>query len=135
MAYKFKRFSVCVTDSVYERMINISNTTGESLARVTRDLIEKGLATNYIAESEDIIANIVREQLQLTLKPSVERLAKIASKAGHMSATAAFLNVQALMDLVPDENKKDVRLMYEKARKKAATYMKQKAEDFENNLE
>jgi len=40
-------------------------------------------------------------------------LARLSSKSGHISATAAFLNVQALIDLVPKENRKDVKPMYE----------------------
>ena len=51
-----------------------------------------------------------------------------------MSATAAYLNVQALMDLVSKEQRKDVRVMYETARKKAAGYMKIKAEDWKNDI-
>ncbi|MBU3173262.1 hypothetical protein [Clostridium estertheticum] len=135
MANTFKRYSISVDDDVYEKIMNISQISGESLAEVTRLLIKKGLATNYIEESKDIIASVVKEQLELVLKPNVERLAKIGSKSGHMAATAAFLNVQALMDLVPSEKRKDVTAMYDKARKKAATYMRQKAEDFENNIE
>jgi predicted CopG family antitoxin len=131
MAYKFKRFSVCVDDDTYEKLINITKVTGDSLAEVSRELIKKGLAKDYVEDSKSIIASLVREQLQIVLKPNIERLAKIESKTAHMAATATFLNVQALMDLVPVDKRKDVKKMYENARKKAVTYVKQKAEDFD----
>lgn len=58
------------------------------------------------------------------MKPHIARLAALTSKLGHMSATATFLNVQAFQDLVPTEKKKDIKVLYEKARKKAGAYMK-----------
>lgn len=71
--------------------------------------------------------------MEIVIRPHIERLAKLASKSRHMSATAAFLNVQALMDLVPIERKKDVREMYESARKKAVEYMRTKTYEWEND--
>lgn len=131
---KFKRYSLCLDDQTYNSIQEISKNTGYSIAEVSRKLIKKGLSKEYIDDSKDIIANLIREQLEIVLKPSVERLAALSSKSGHMSATAAFLNVQALMDLVPKENRKNVREMYESARKKSAEYMKTKTEDWENDI-
>lgn len=56
-----------------------------------RQLIDDGLALEVGRENKNIIASIVREEVSAVLKPSIERLAKINSKSGHMSATAAFL--------------------------------------------
>ena len=69
--------------------------------------------------------------MELVLKPHTERLAALSSKSGHMAAAAAFLNVQALMDLVPKENRRSVREMYDNARKKAFAYMRTKANDWD----
>ena len=133
MPKKFKRFSVCVDDETYEKLNNICRSEDKSLAEVTRELLKKSLASGWMDENKDMISTIVRDELRAVLKPSVERLAKINSKSGHMSATAAFLNVQALMDLVPKEKQRDVRAMYEKARKMAVGYMKSTTEDFDTN--
>lgn len=121
---EYKRFTISVDEKTYKELVQISKNTKDSLAETTRKYIKKGLAKDYIDDSKDLIASLVREELKAALKPSVERLAALSSKAGHMAATAAFLNVQALMDLVPKENRKDVREMYESARKKAVEYMK-----------
>lgn len=127
----FKRYSLSVDDETYEKIENIVNMTGSSRADVTRDLIKRGLASEWLDENVDSIAKIVREQMEIVMKPHIERLAKLSSKSGHMSATAAFLNVQALMDLVPTERRKDVRTMYESARKKAVAYMKTPVADWD----
>lgn len=128
---KFKEIHLRVSEDVYETVKNIAGKKGESISEIVRQLIDDGLSLEIGNENKDIIASIVREELQAALKPSVERLAKISSKAGHMSATAAFLNVQALMDLVPKEKVRDVRTMYEKARKMSVGYMKSTTEDFD----
>jgi|GEM_PF-664155 len=119
---------------VYDQLFKISEKKGESLSDTVRDLINLGLAERVYEENTSLIARVVRQQLELVLKPHTERLAALSSKSGHMSATAAFLNVQALMDLVPKENRKDVRVMYESARKKAVGYMKTKAADWINDM-
>ncbi len=129
MTHKFKRYSLCLDDKTYNTIKEISDSTGDSIAEVSRNLIQKGLAKDYVDDSKDIIASIVREQLEIVLKPKIERLAKIGSKAGHMSATAVYLNVQALQDLVPKELRKNPVEMYEKARVKAISYMKNKIDD------
>jgi len=128
----YKRYSISIDEQTSLAINTIVENTGKSEAEVTRELIKKGLANNWVDESEDIIASIVRQQMEVVLKPHIERLAKLSSKSGHMSATAAFLNVQALMDLVPDERRRNTLEMYESARKKAAAYMKTKTEDWDN---
>ena len=130
---KFKEVHLRVSDDVHEKIKKIADSEGESISEITRRLIDDGLTLKVGNENKDILATIVREELQAVLKPHVERLAKINSKSGHMSATAAFLNVQALMSLVPKENQRPVRAMYEKARKMAVGYMKSKTEDFETD--
>lgn len=126
----FKRFSVSVDEETYKVIQKRAAASGESMADVTRKLIKEGLTSKVTEENTDLIAKIIRQQLEIVIKPHIERLAALSSKSGHMSATAAFLNVQALMDLVPKENRRNVLEMYENARKKAVVYMKTKADEW-----
>lgn len=130
---QFKVVHLRISDDVYEKVKKIAEKKKESNSEILRKLINDGLTLEVGNENKDLIASIVREEIKLALKPQVERLAKINSKSGHMSATAAFLNVQALMDLVPAEKRRDVRPMYEKARKMAVDYMKSKTDDLKDN--
>ena len=120
---KFKRLSVSVDDQLYEKITNIANKTGDSTAETMRKLMRIGLTEKITEDNTDLIANVVRSQMEVVIKPHIERLAKLSSKTGHMASTATYLNVQAFQDLVPPERKKDVRHLYEKARKKAFKYM------------
>lgn len=131
----FYKSTLRLDKKTFDKLNRIAQSEDESLADVIRKIIRKGLAMEFIDESEDIICNIVRKQIDIAIKPHIERLAKLASKSGHMSATAAFLNVQTLMDLVPKENRKNVKAMYDSARKKAVEYMRIRTEDWKEDVE
>ncbi len=124
------RLTVTFDDNTYNTIINIAARENISASEVVRQATEKGLSVEWYNENIDHIAKIVREQMGIVIKPHIERLAKLSSKGGHIAATATFLNVQALQDLVP-ERKRDVREIYENARKKAVEYMKIPVEKFE----
>lgn len=127
----FYKSTIRLDQDTYNKLNRISESRNEPLANVIRETIKKGLASDFVDESQDLIARIIRQQLEVVIKPHIERLAALSSKSGHMSATAAFLNVQSLMDLVPKENRKNVKQMYDNARKKAVEYMRSRAEDWE----
>lgn len=126
------KFTLRLDEELYSKLKDESKKTGDDMAELARGFIREGIESKGALENIDIMAKIMRQQLDITLKPHVERLAALSSKGGHMAATAAFLNVQAFMDLVPAEKRKDAKMLYDKARVKAVTYMKTKAEDFQN---
>lgn len=127
----FHRTTIRLDRSTYNQLNIIAKNRKEPLANIIRETIKKGIATDWVDENVDLISQIVRQQVDLSMKTHVERICSLSSKSGHMSATSAFLNVQALMDLVPTEKRKDVKEMYESARKKSAEYMRTKTEDWE----
>lgn len=130
----FYRTSITLDKDTYTKLNEIATNRDESLANVIRENIKKGLASEWVDENKDLIVMIMRQQMEAIIKPHIERLAKLSSKSGHMSATAAFLNVQALLDLVPKENRKNVKSMYDSARKKAVEYMRIKTDDWEQDF-
>lgn len=127
----FYKTTIRLDKSTYNKLSQIAENRKEPLVNIIREMINKGLATEWVDENVDLISQVVRKQVDVSMKTHVERLASLSSKSGHMAATAAFLNVQALMDLVPKENRKNVREMYENARKMAAEYMRKKTKDWE----
>lgn len=130
----FYKTTIRLDKTTYNQLNNIAQSCNKPLANVIREVIKKGLASEWVDENVNLITHIVKQQVDAVMKPHVERLAKLSSKSGHMSATSAFLNVQALMDLVPDEKRKNVLEMYENARKKSAEYMRTKTDDWENDF-
>lgn len=131
MKVELRKTTIKLHARQYETIEAIANKNGESVSEVVRKLIDRGLEERVVEENTNLIANIVRQQMEIVIRPHIERLAKLSSKSGHMSAASAFLNTQALMDLVPLERKKDVRQMFDNARKKSAQYMKTPTSEWE----
>jgi hypothetical protein len=120
-------------EKLHSKIENYAKHEGINFSEAVRSLCERGLTEKIYEENLDLISHIVREQLDVVIKPHIERLAALSSKTGHMAATAAFLNIQAMQDLIPDDKKRDLIVIWEKARKKAVTYMKAKADDWEED--
>lgn len=131
MSVELRKTSVKLYQRQYDAIERMAKNEGTSISDVMRELIDRALTEKVTEENTDLIAHIVKKQLEVVLKPHVERLAALSSKGGHMAARATFLNVQALVDLVPPENRKDVRAMYESASKKAVAYMHMPVEEYE----
>lgn len=131
MSVELRKTSVKLYQRQYDAIERMAKNEGTSISDVMRELIDRALTEKVTEENTDLIAHVVKKQLEVVLKPHVERLAALSSKGGHMAARATFLNVQALMDLVPPENRKDVRAMYESASKKAVAYMHMPVEEDE----
>jgi len=131
MSVELRKTSVKLYQRQYEAIERMAKNEGTSISDVIRELIDRALTERVAEENTDLIAHVVRKQVEVVMKPHIERLAALSSKGGHMAARATFLNVQALMDLVPPENRKDVRSMYESASKKAVAYMNMRVEEFE----
>ena len=126
-----RKLTIKIPEDTYAVIEKMASKNGDNVSETIRILLNKSLILEWFKENEDLMAAMLRQQMELVLKPHTERLSALSSKSGHMAATAAFLNVQALMDLVPKENRKNVREMYDNARKKAAEYMRTKTEDWE----
>lgn len=131
VAEDFQMVHLRIPKEKYGQLKAIAGKKQVAIADLLREYIDQGLTERVVDENADFIAHIVKKQLEVVLKPHVERLAALSAKSGHMAARATFLNVQALMDLVPSENRKDVRAMYESASKKAVAYMHMPVEEDE----
>lgn len=118
------RLSVIIDESTNDKIENIMSTKGISKAEAIRELIQKGLALEWQDENADVVAMLVKKQVDMAMKTHVERLASLISKSGHMSARSAFLNAQVLIDIVDKDKRRDVLELWENASKKAVDFMR-----------
>ena len=121
---KNKRLTITVNNETYKIIESVSKQEGRSKSFIIRRFVERGAKCELSKDYLHDISLAVNKQMEVVIKPHVERLAAISSKAGHMAATAAFLNVQAFIDLVPEERRKDANELFQSARKMAVEYMK-----------
>lgn len=131
---ELRKVTIKIPEDTYAVIEKMAKKDGGNVSETIRKLLTKSLNVDWFNDNQDIMASLIRQQMEVVIKPHVERISKLSSKTGHMSATATFLNVQALMDLVPKEKRKDVKDMYESARKKSVEYMKTKTDDWESEF-
>lgn len=129
-----RKVTIKLREEQFDQIQAIANNNGESLSETIRKLLDRAMNERILEENTNLLASLIRQQMEIVIKPYIERLAKLSSKSGHMSATSAFLNAQALMDIVPVERRKDVRDMYDSARKKAVVYFRENTNDFNDDF-
>lgn len=115
-----KEIHLRLDEETERKLKSLSKERGEPVAVIVRRYISEGLAVEAAVSSLDIIRSATREVIRNEIKPLENRLAKLNVKTGMSSATAMFMLVQTLDDL----GKHDSVGIYEKARKKAYAYIK-----------
>ncbi len=124
MPTKHPRISITLIPQEYEQIQRIAASKNISMGELCRQYIVQGLHGAIAQDNIDFLVPIIREQLQLVLAPSVERLAKISVKSCVQAGAAAYLSAEALAKFVPEEYQMDFEESYETARKKAVRYLK-----------
>ena len=110
-------------EEIFTKIKSIAEQQDKTISDVVRSLVEKGLAIELGEENINIIAQVVKKQIDTALYPHTERLAALSAKGAIMSATSVYLSAQALQDFVPVERRREFKDAYEAARKKAVTYV------------
>lgn len=103
---------------------NIATAEGKSVSAVYRELVEKGLvAGGYKTGSQDMAA-LVREAVQETLRPHVDRLAAISAKGTQISAAAFFMAFYNGRQAIPPYAQEEYDELAAQARKLGIEYLK-----------
>ncbi len=123
-----KSITVVFTETDYENIKNLAAKKNTSMNEIVREYTLKGLSGTLTEENIDFLAPIIREQLSSLLNPAVNRLASLSAKTCVQAGAAAYLSAEAILKFVPEEEKEEVVLSYESARKKAVSYMKNRVD-------
>ncbi|WP_246187528.1 hypothetical protein [Neomoorella glycerini] len=110
---------------MYNALASLSIRRKESIAVTIRRLLSQAISEEAAVDGKDVITDAVRRAMRDVLKPTEDRLAKLASKAARMAATATYLNTQVIGDL----GRRDVLQIYNEARKRAAAYLREQDDE------
>lgn len=120
---------------LFEKVEKLAGTRGESLSETVRNLVTDGLAFSVTKDNTDLIAKVVRGQVDIAMKLQVDRLASLIVKAGIMSSASFNLNAQAIHGLLPVEERKDLRTIHDKSRAMGYMYMRTNQYELSRELE
>lgn len=122
------RINPTFSENEFLQIKNIAKKNEESLSEVVRNLTAIGLNITVSQENIEWISSVMKEQIKEVLKPSVERLVAMEAKTCIAAASSMYLNAEALNRLVEPDLRMEVSEAYEKSRKKAYLYLKDKLE-------
>ncbi|ADL07202.1 hypothetical protein [Thermosediminibacter oceani] len=120
-----KKVTVYLSENTYDVLNNLSSKRKESMSLIARKILEKGLTEEAAKDGIDAVTDAVRRAMRDILKPTEDRLAKLAAKAAVAAATAMYLNTQCIADL----GKNNALELYQIARTKAVAYLREKDEE------
>lgn len=109
------------TDDTVRR---IATAEGRSTSDVYRDLVEKGLVAGGYKTGNQDMAALIREAVQETLRPQVDRLAAISAKGTQISAAAFFMAFYNGRQTLPPYAQEAYDELAAQARKLGIEYLK-----------
>lgn len=118
------RINITYDYETFREISNLAAKLGMKNAELVRDWSIQGLSGTLNKENMDLIAHIVREQLQSILNPQINRLATLNAKTCIQASTAAYLTAEAILKFVPPNRQQEVEESYLAARKKGIEYTK-----------
>lgn len=117
-----KDFHIFLDDDLDEALKGLAKIRGVNQSEVMRQILREYVSTNSANKSLDVITSVLRSVVRSELKSTENRIAALSAKAAIAGATSMYLNTQAIADM----GKNDSIEMYQKARKKAVAYIKEK---------
>lgn len=123
---KHARINVAFDNETYRQIRLIADRNHCSMSEVVRRYTKEGLNGALTGSNLDYISSVLRDQLRIVLRPSIDRLASLSAKTCIQASTSAYLNAEALARLVPVDLQLDLEDAYCTARKKAVLYTKNK---------
>lgn len=124
-----KRLVFSVTDEMYDTVEKLAAQRGCKIAEVSRDLLKQSLDQKVMAANMDLITNIIKTQVDMAMKPHIERLASLEAKTAMASATSMYLTAETLEKFVAPEERVRIQDAYNAARKKASEYIRGKSNE------
>ncbi|TYP56833.1 hypothetical protein [Thermosediminibacter litoriperuensis] len=120
-----KKIYVCLPEDIYEALVGLASRRKESISAIARKMLTESIAVEAANDGIDKVTDAVRRAMRDILKPTEDRLAKLAAKAAVAAATSMYLNTQCIADL----GKSNALELYQMARTKAVAYLREKDEE------
>ena len=90
---------------------------------VLRELIDAGLTAQGYQRDDDYMFQLVKDAVAESMKPSVERLAKINAKGSQASGATFFMVIAAVSMLLTERQKKHLQDMVIRARELGVKFL------------
>lgn len=93
------------------------------VSELIRDYIDKGMNIDKTASDIDFIRKQIREELDIMLKPQINRLAKLLMRIGMMTISFCYFNSKLVHLFVPFDERVSYEELMSECKHNAAAYL------------
>jgi len=115
--------SVDLSPQTYEALQKISAVQNKPVSEIIRKYIEQGLNVDKTTQDINFIRKQIREELDVMIKPQVNRLAKMLMRIGMMTISFCYFTSRIIFHFVPFRDKESYEELMANAKRNAAAYL------------
>jgi hypothetical protein len=117
------RMSFAVSEKMKSELDTVAAKRHITTSELIRDYIDKGMNIDKTASDIDFIRKQIREELDLMLKPQVNRLVKLLMRIGMMTISFCYFTSKIVHLFVPFTDRTSYEQIMAEAKHNAAAYM------------
>ena len=117
------QITVKVRQSEYESLQKLGTKTHKPMAEIIRGFIKAGMDIERSKEDIDFIRKQIREELEIMLKPQINRLAKLLMRIGMMTVSFCYFNSKIVHLFVPIKDRTSYEELMSECKHNAAAYL------------
>ena len=122
MAASIKR-SVDLSPQTYEALQQIAAVQHRPVSELIRKYIADGMNADRASADIDFIRKQIREELDIMLKPQINRLAKLLMRIGMMTISFCYFNSKLVHMFVPVKDRTGYEELMAECKHNAAAYL------------
>ena len=115
--------SVDLSPKTYEALQKIAATQGKPVSELIRKYINDGMSADKTREDIDFIRKQIREELDILLKPQINRLAKLLMRIGMMTVSFCYFSSKIVHMFVPIRDRTSYEELMAECKHNAAAYL------------
>ena len=117
------RMSFAISEKMKSELDTIAAKRHITTSELIRDYIDKGTNIDKTASDIDFIRKQIREELDIMLKPQINRLAKLLMRIGMMTISFCYFNSKIVHLFVPIKDRTSYEELMAECKHNAAAYL------------
>ena len=117
------RMSFAISEKMKVELDVIAAKRHITVSELIRDYIDKGMNVDKTASDIDFIRKQIREELDIMIKPQINRLAKLLMRIGMMTVSFCYFTSKIVHLFVPIKNRTSYEELMSECKHNAAAYL------------
>ena len=117
------QITVKIKQSEYDSLQKLAAKTHRPMAEIIRGFIKAGMDIERSKEDIDFIRKQIREELDIMLKPQINRLAKLLMRVGMMDISFCYFTSKLVHLFVPISDRTSYEELMAECKHNAAAYL------------